>query len=127
MEYTALIIIVALAQYLFFTFRVGAARGKYGIKAPSTTGHETFERLFRVQQNTMEQLIVFIPSMVLFSTYLSARWVLAPGIVFIIGRQLYAHEYVSDPASRTPGTALSMVANAVLLIGALVGIGLKLI
>jgi uncharacterized MAPEG superfamily protein len=127
MEYTALIIIIALAQYLLFTFRVGAARGKYGINAPSTTGDETFERIFRVQQNTMEQLIVFIPSMVLFSMYLSPGWALAPGIVFIIGRQLYSHEYVANPASRTPGVALSLVASAVLLIGGFVGVVLKLI
>jgi hypothetical protein len=127
MEYTALVIVVALAQYLFFTFRVGAARGKFGINAPSTTGDENWERLFRVQQNTMEQLIIFIPSMVVFSAYLSATWVLVPGVVFIIGRQLYSHEYVKNPGSRVPGMALSLLANGVLLIGALIGLVMKLI
>lgn len=127
MEYTALVIVVALAQYLFFTFRVGAARGKFGINAPSTAGDENWERLFRVQQNTMEQLIIFIPSMVVFSAYLSATWVLVPGVVFIIGRQLYSHEYVKNPGSRVPGMALSLLANGVLLIGALIGLVMKLI
>jgi uncharacterized MAPEG superfamily protein len=127
MEYTALIILLALAQYLFFTFRVGAARPKHGVNAPNTAGNETWERLFRVQQNTMEQLIIFIPSMVVFSMYLSAKWGLVPGLIFVIGRQLYSFEYVKDPASRVPGMALSLLANGVLLLGALVGVVLTVI
>jgi len=122
MEYTALIILVALTQYLFFTFRVGTKRPKHGIDAPKTAGDETWERLFRVQQNTMEQLIIFIPAMVVFSMYLSAKWALVPGAIFIIGRQLYSFEYVKDPGSRVPGMALTLLANGVLLIGALVGL-----
>jgi len=127
MEYTALIILVALAQFLFFTFRVGAKRTKFGIEAPKTSGDETWERLFRVQQNTMEQLVIFIPSMIAFSMYVSATWVVVPGVVFIAGRQLYSHEYITNPGSRVPGMALSLVANAVLLIGALIGLLWKMI
>lgn len=126
MEFTALIITLALAQYVFFTVRVGTSRGKYGIEAPKTVGDETWERLFRVQQNTLEQLIIFIPLMVVFSMFVSAKWVLVPGIVFIVGRQLYSYEYIKNPGSRVPGMALSLFANAVLLIGALVGLVLKL-
>ena len=126
MEYTALVIVLALAQYLFFTIRVGASRPKYGIDAPKTEGDETWERLFRVQQNTLEQLIIFIPGMVVFSAFLSAGWALVPGLVFIVGRQLYSMEYVKDPGSRVPGMALTLLANGVLLIGALVGLGLKI-
>ncbi len=126
MKYSAVIILIALFQYLFFTGRVGLSRGKYGVDAPSTTGDETFERLYRVQQNTMEQMVIFIPAMIAFSMYLSTRWARLPGLLFIVGRQLYSMEYIKNPASRTPGMALSLLCNATLLLGALIGLLLNL-
>jgi len=126
MEYAVLIILLVLAQYLFFTARVGAARGKYGINAPATTGNEDWERLFRIQQNTMEQLVLFVPAMLAFSFYLSARWALLPGILFLLGRQLYAWEYANKPDSRVPGMALTLLSNAALLIGAFVGLVMRI-
>jgi len=125
MEYTILIIMIALAQFLYFTARVGLNRGKLGVNAPHTTGNDLWERMYRVQQNTLEQLIIFIPSMLVFSTYTSGRWVLIPGVLFLLGRQLYSHEYINDPASRTPGMALSLLCNIVLVGGALIGLLLK--
>ena len=126
MENVVLIILLALAQFTWFSARVGIARGKYGVDAPKTTGNETWERLFRVQQNTMEQLVLFIPALLAFSVYLSARWALVPGVVYLVGRQLYSWEYISKPISRTPGMALTLLANAVLLAGALIGVGMKI-
>ncbi len=126
MENAVLIILLSLVQFTWFSVRVGIARGKYGVDAPKTTGNEIWERLYRVQQNTMEQLILFIPAMLAFSAYLSTRWALVPGIVFLVGRQLYSWEYVSKPPSRTPGMALTLLANTVLLAGALVGVGMKI-
>ena len=102
MELIALIILLALAQYVYFSLRVGAARARFGVDAPRTSGDERWERLYRVQMNTLEQLIVFVPSMMLFASYVGARWAWLPGIVFILGRQLYAWEYVRDPKSRPP-------------------------
>ncbi|MCJ7815077.1 MAG: MAPEG family protein [Xanthomonadales bacterium] len=125
MESAVLIVLLALAQFTWFSVRVGIARGKYGVDAPKTTGNEIWERLYRVQQNTMEQLVLFIPAMLAFNVYLSARWALIPGVVFLAGRQLYSWEYISRPTSRTPGMALTLLANAVLLAGALVGVGMK--
>jgi len=127
MEYTVLIVLVALVQYLVFTARVGLNRGKFGVKAPHTTGNETWERMYRVQQNTLEQLILFIPALVAFSMYASARWAILPGILFLVGRQLYSWEYIKDPESRTPGMALSLLCNVALLLGALIGLGIKLL
>lgn len=126
MEYAAVIILLALIQYVYFTLRVGANRPKYHVNAPKVEGNETWERLFRVQQNTLEQLIVFIPAMWFFSQYLSGMWALVPGLMFIVGRQLYSYEYVTDPGSRAPGMALTLLANAVLMIGALAGVLLKI-
>jgi glutathione S-transferase len=127
MEYMALVLLAALGQYLYFSVRVGAARGKYGIDAPRTSGDENWERLFRVQQNTLEQLIVFIPALLLFGNYVSETWVLLPGVLYLVGRQLYAYEYVNDPRSRGPGMGLTLLANAVLVVGALAGVVLKLV
>lgn len=126
MEYTAIVILLALAQYLFFTMRTGAARVKYGVEAPHTTGNETWERIFRVQQNTLEQLVVFIPALLLFAHYASARWAWVPGVLFLLGRQLYAWEYVNDPKSRGPGMGITLLANVVLWLGALGGVLMKL-
>lgn len=125
MEYATFIILLALAQYLYFTMRVGLARGKFGVKAPATSGHEIWERVYRVQQNTLEQLVMFIPAMIAFSMYASSRWALLPGVLFLIGRQLYSFEYVKNPDSRTPGMALSLLSNVVLVIGALIGLAFK--
>jgi len=122
MENATLIVLLALLQYVLFTMRVGMARGKYNVDAPACSGDEAFERLFRVQQNTMEQLIVFVPATYAFAYYLSSKWVLAAGLVFIIGRFLYSAEYVKEPKTRVPGMALTMLANVVLVLGA--GFGL---
>jgi uncharacterized MAPEG superfamily protein len=127
MESVAIIILLALVQYLWFTVRVGAGRPKHGVDAPRTSGdEEAWERKFRVQQNTMEQLVLFIPAIVLFGVYLSARWALLPGLLFLVGRQLYSHEYITNPASRVPGMALTLLANVVLLIGAGVGAAMRI-
>ena len=127
MEFTALVIIVALVQYVYFSIRVGSLRPTYRIEAPKTEGDETWERLFRVQMNTLEQLIVFVPGMLLFSSYASSRWAWIPGVLFIIGRQLYAMEYVKDPKTRAPGMALTLLSNAVLLGGALIGVVIAIV
>ena len=122
MENATLIVLLALLQYVLFTMRVGLARGKYKVNAPACAGDENFERLFRVQQNTMEQLIILIPATYAFAYYLSPLWVLLPGAVFILGRFLYALEYTKDPKTRTPGMVMTLLANVVLVVGALFGL-----
>jgi glutathione S-transferase len=122
MANATLIVLLALIQYVWFSVRVGQGRGKYKIDAPAISGDKNFERLFRIQQNTMEQLIVFIPATFAFAYYLSPVWVLAPGITYLIGRFLFSSEYTNDPKTRTPGMALTLIANVVLLVGALFGL-----
>ena len=122
MEYASLIVLLALLQYVWFTMRVGISRGKYHVDAPSCEGDENWERLFRIQQNTMEQLIVFIPASYAFAYYMSATWVLLAGGLYIIGRFLYSAEYLKDPKTRTPGMTITLLANVILLAGALFGL-----
>ncbi len=127
MEYTILIILTALVQYIIFTARTGFSRNKYQVNAPNVTGNEQWECILRVQQNTMEQLVIFIPAMLIFATYVSAKWVLIPGILFIIGRQVYSHLYTSKPASRGPGMILSFFSNIALVLGSIIAIVINLI
>ena len=127
MEYPTLIVLLALMQYIWFSLRVGMAREKYNIEAPACAGDEVFERLFRVQQNTVEQLIVFVPASFVFAHFLSPLWASILGAVFIIGRFLYAAEYVKNPKTRSLGFALTFLPNAALLIGALVGVIMGLV
>jgi uncharacterized MAPEG superfamily protein len=104
-----------------FGFKVGKARGRYGINAPATTGNDVFERTFRVQQNTMEVLIIFVPGIYLFSRYLSPVAAASLGAIYLAGRELYASNYVKDPAKRGAGHAISFLPAVILLLGGLSG------
>jgi uncharacterized MAPEG superfamily protein len=126
MNYVYLVILLALLQFIYFSARTGMAREKYGVNAPKTVGHETWERIYRVQQNTMEQLVIFIPGMLAFAYFVSPRWALVPGVLYLIGRQLYSYMYITDPKTRAPGVALSFFSNIALTIGALVGLVMRM-
>jgi uncharacterized membrane protein YecN with MAPEG domain len=121
MPYLAIVTALALLEYMWISIEVGRARGKYGIKAPATSGDPIFDRTFRVHQNTLEQLIVFIPSLWLFGTYVSPQWGALIGLVFLVGRFVYFRGYVADPEKRGAGFGLGFIANIVLLLGGLIG------
>jgi glutathione S-transferase len=121
MAYVDIVTVLAVLQFILFGFQVGKARGKYGVKAPATTGNEIFERFFRIQQNTLELLVGFIPGIYLFSRYLNPLWAAALGVIYLVGRQIYAATYARDPGKRTLGYGLSILPVAVLLIGGLIG------
>jgi glutathione S-transferase len=127
MTYVHIIIGVALLEFLYFAFAVGRAREKYAVKAPATTGNDMFERYFRVQMNTLEQLIVFIPSIVLFAWYIEPRVAAIAGLFFVIGRAWYFGQYVRDPSKRTAAFLLSFLPLVFLLLGAVGGAALSLI
>jgi glutathione S-transferase len=126
MEYVALVSGLVLLQYIGFGILVGNARGKYGVAAPAITGHEVFERHFRVQQNTLELLVVMLPAMWLFARYVSATWAAALGLVYFAGRLVYLRSYVADPASRSAGFGLSMLPVLAMVLGTMIGAGLAL-
>jgi len=109
-----------LLQFFWFGWQVGVARGKYGIAAPATSGNEMFERVFRVHMNTLEQLVVFLPALWIFASFVSSLWAAILGAIFIVGRAIYAVTYVKDPKKRSAGFALTALPELVLLIGILV-------
>jgi glutathione S-transferase len=120
MPYLVLVTALALLQFLYFGIQVGRARGRYGVAAPATTGNEHFERHFRVQMNTLEQLVMFLPSLWVFGSYVSPYWAAPLGLVFVIGRGVYAFSYVHNPKSRSAGFMLSALPTLTMLIWAAV-------
>ena len=121
MPYLAIVTLLALIEYLVFSTLVGRARGKYGIKAPATSGHPLFERAFRVHQNTQEQLIIFLPALWVFGELVSPTIGAAIGLVFVIGRAVYAQGYMADPDKRGTGFLIGALANFALILGGLYG------
>ena len=121
MEWVVVVMMLALLEYFWMSVRVGLARGRTGVEAPAVSGNEEFERYFRVHYNTMEQLVMFLPGIWFFALYVNELLAAAIGVVFLIGRALYAVTYVKDPASRAPGVLLSVLSSVVLVAGALVG------
>lgn len=117
----AVVIVIAVLQFLVFGWLVARARVRYGVKAPATSGQEIFERWFRVQQNTLEMLIAFIPAISLFAIYVNPNWAAWVGLVYIVGRIVYLRAYVADPARRGLGFALTALPILLLLAGALLG------
>lgn len=122
MNWVSLVILLSLIEFMVLGGMVGYARGKYGVKAPATTGNEMFERHFRVHYNTMENLIIFIPAVWLFGEYISDTWAAILGGVFVLSRIIYAIGYVRDPRKREYGSLLSTVAQLPLVFGALYGV-----
>jgi glutathione S-transferase len=118
----ALVVLLALFEFMAFGFLVGSARARYKVAAPATSGHPAFERTFRVHYNTLEMLVVFLPSIWLFGMYLNPRWGAIIGAIFVLGRALYAIGYIRAPEKRELGALLSFASLAVLLLGALYGV-----
>jgi uncharacterized membrane protein YecN with MAPEG domain len=127
MEFVAFVIALALLEFAVFGMLVGWARGKYKVAAPAIGGHPVFERYFRAHQNTMEQLVAFVPAIWLFGTYVNPTWAGWLGLVFVAGRVVYLAGYVADPAKREIGFAMSSLPVVILLIGALWGSGKALL
>ncbi|MEX2123197.1 MAG: MAPEG family protein [Woeseia sp.] len=121
MEPVAIVMAVALIQYLVFAYYVSAARVKHGVPAPAVSGHPEFDRSFRIHQNTLEQLVVFIPALWMFGVYVHALSGAAIGLLFPVGRYLYRKSYVTDPSMRTVGFAIGAGATLILLVGGLIG------
>jgi glutathione S-transferase len=119
---TAAVTLVAVLVYFLITGGVARARSQYGIKAPAVTGHEGFERIYRVQMNTLEQMAMFLPALWLCAAYVSDRGAAVGGLVWIVGRVIYALAYTRDPSTRGPGAMITLVATAGLWLGAAYGV-----
>lgn len=121
MELVAIVVLVSLIQYTVFGALVGKARMTYKVEAPAVSGDPIFERYYRVHMNTLESLVLFLPSIFVFATYVSTDIAAALGVVFIIGRQMYLRSYVKDPKSRGAGYMLTFLPSTILALGGMTG------
>lgn len=126
-DFTALVTCLAILFYLFTAVEVTRARLAYGVQAPATAGHPDFERVFRVQMNTLEWMPIFLPSLWLFATHVSDMGAAALGLVWIVGRILYMIGYMRAAGKREPGFGIQATACIVLWVGALGAIILQMI
>jgi uncharacterized membrane protein YecN with MAPEG domain len=124
--YPSLVTALTLLLHQVLTINVGRARAKSKIMPPAMSGDENFERVVRVQQNTLEQLAFFLPALWLFSVYVNPFWGAGLGVVWLVGRIIYAWGYYQAAEKRIAGFAISSLSGIGLLLGALVGIGLKI-
>jgi glutathione S-transferase len=118
--------VIATALVLFMFLVLGAlvsqARGKYGVSAPATTGNPAFERVYRVHQNTAEQLIIFLPSLWMFAVYVSDPGAALLALIFIAGRIIYARSYYADASKRSAGFVIALLATLILMVGSVIGV-----
>jgi glutathione S-transferase len=124
-HYTALVTLLVIAFYFFVSTRVAAAHVKFGVKLPATTGNPDFERVYRVQMNTLEWMPVFLVPLWLFAITLSDVAAAVLGLVWIVGRALYFTGYIQAVEKRVPGFFIQGTVCIVLFVGAVVGVILR--
>jgi glutathione S-transferase len=126
-HYTALVTCLAILFYFFTSIAVSKARVKFGIKVPATSGSPDFERVFRVQMNTLEWMPIFLPSLWLFAIYISDPGAAVLGLIWIAGRILYLIGYSEAAAKRGRGFGIQAAAAMILWVGALGAIVWRLV
>jgi len=122
MHWPALVTLATLTLCFATVALVGRARGRYGVRAPATTGHELFERAFRVQMNTLENTVLFLPALWLGALYFAPRPAAVLGAVWLAGRLWYAVAYLREPRARGGGFVLAFAAWGGLMIAAAWGV-----
>ncbi len=121
-QLVGIVTVLSLALYLYMGIRVSQARQKHDVKAPATSGHPDFERVFRVQANTAEWLVIYLPSLWLFSIFVHDYIAAILGLVWIVGRYAYMEGYSESAEKRAAGFGIQALATLILLLGTLVGI-----
>ena len=127
MELIAIVTALALLQTFVFAFQVGQARVKHSVDAPATSGDDEFDRVFRIHQNTIEQMIIFVPSLWMFGYYVDAKIGAGVGLVFVIARLVYRSAYRGNPKSRGTGFSIGALSMMILLVGGLIGAVMSLL
>ena len=125
-HYTAIVTCLAVAFYFFTSTQVSRARAAYGVKLPAISGNPDFERIFRIQMNTLEWMPIFLPSLWLFAIYVGDAAAAAIGAIWVIGRIVCFIGYREAVAKRSPGSAIQAVASIVLWVGAIGGAAWRL-
>ncbi|MBI1261025.1 MAG: MAPEG family protein [Rhizobiales bacterium] len=123
---TALVTLASLIIYIWMGIVVGQARAKHNTPAPATVGPDEFMRAFRVQNNTVEALILFLPALWLFALTTQDLWAAVIGVFFPLGRLLYARGYYKAADKRGTGFLIGYISTMVLVLGALIAVVMQL-
>jgi glutathione S-transferase len=118
-HFTAIVTCLAILFYFMTSIRVARARVAFGVKVPAISGNSDFERVFRVQMNTLEWMPIFLPSLWLFAVYVSDAGAALIGLVWIVGRILYMLGYEHAAEKRSRGFGVQALACSILLLGSL--------
>jgi len=116
---TSVATLIVVALMFWTSIIVGKARVKYEIKAPATSGHEMFDRAYRIQMNTLESAMLLLPSMWMYASLIGDLGAGVSGAIWVAGRVWYALAYQQDPAKRGPGFGISFLAIAGMWAGSL--------
>jgi len=127
MNLAYLAILAMILEYAFFGYMVGVARGRYKLAAPAVTGNPDFERYYRVQMNTLEQLIMVIPCTFIFAATWQPLWAAILGFLFVLSRLQYAYGYYKNAAGRHWGFVWGSVFTTLLGLGAGIGVAKNLV
>jgi uncharacterized MAPEG superfamily protein len=125
-RFSAALTLLALLLVFVLSANVGRARVRYGVKAPATDGSPDFARVFRVQQNTLEQFLFFLPALWLCAAGIGDAWAALLGLPWLVGRLVYARAYYRDAAKRGPGFTITILSSVGLWFGAVIGLILSL-
>jgi len=123
--YTAIVTLLAVVVYFSFAARVAAARGKFKVWHPATTGNADFERIFRAHINTLEWMPTFLVPLWICAVYFSDRAAAAVGLLWIVGRIVYFLGYSMAVEKRLPGFFIQATACLLLMIGAIAGVVMR--
>ena len=115
----ALATLAIVALLFILAVNVGRQRSRYKIDAPATSGHPMLERAFRVQMNTLENVVLILPAMWVFATFVNSALAALLGMVWCLTRIWYAVSYMKDPKSRGSAFGASVLVIVILFLGAL--------
>ncbi|XP_018414958.1 PREDICTED: microsomal glutathione S-transferase 2 [Nanorana parkeri] len=118
----AVITLLSACQQGYYARLVGRSRMKHKIMPPAITGPPEFERTFRAQQNCVEFYPIFLALLWTAGTYFYQEVAAAIGLLYIFARHTYFKGYVASAQGRIPGFYLSLIAIALLLLVASLGI-----
>lgn len=121
---TGISTLLAVLVLMYTFWQAAQMRGRHKIAAPAMTGHPEFERAIRVQMNTIEQFVIFLPLLWMATLYFRIYpWVPSIfGVVWVMGRIVYSVGYMRDPDARHTGFGIAFSASMILLLLSVVGL-----
>lgn len=122
---TGLVTLAMIAVFFWTGINEARSRQKHQCPPPALDGPEELRRYMRVRGNTMESLLMAYPALWLFAVCWGDLVAAVIGLVYVIGRILYARGYYQDPKKRSLGFGIGFLATAALWLGAFIGLAMQ--